>query len=199
MIPLLLSVWVAACATVPHEKQASTPQIMPQQEPRNQQNPSQKYQKTRPPTEPHITAEVFPQEAPVSALDADLPDTVQQILFDALSLKGVRYKYGGRTPETGFDCSGFVRYVFQQAAGIALPHNTKAISKLGASISAEHLIPGDLVFYNTRQTTFSHVGIYLGDDRFIHAPSSGGTVNIVSMTDSYWSARFNGARRITAP
>ena len=123
-------------------------------------------------------------------------DTAQEILLNALSLTGVKYKYGGKSPETGFDCSGFVKYVFEQAANLTLPHGARAISQLGQSIPVEQLQPGDLVFFNTLKTAFSHVGIYLGDGRFIHAPSSGGGIHVVNMNDSYWAKRYNGARRI---
>jgi cell wall-associated NlpC family hydrolase len=123
-------------------------------------------------------------------------DTAQEILVNALSLSGVKYKYGGKSPETGFDCSGFVRYVFQQAANLTLPHGARAISQLGQAIPVEQLQPGDLVFFNTLKSAFSHVGIYLGDGRFIHAPSSGGGIHVVDMNDSYWAKRFNGARRL---
>jgi cell wall-associated NlpC family hydrolase len=120
----------------------------------------------------------------------------QDVLISALSLSGTPYKFGGNSPDTGFDCSGFVRYVFSQAANLTLPHGARAISQLGKSIPVEQLQPGDLVFFNTLKRAFSHVGIYLGDGRFIHAPSSGGGVNIVSMNDAYWAKRFNGARRL---
>lgn len=122
--------------------------------------------------------------------------TAQEILLSALSLTGTQYKYGGKNPDTGFDCSGFVRYVFQQAANLTLPHNARAISQLGQVVPLEDLQPGDLVFFNTLKSAFSHVGIYLGNNRFIHAPSSGGGINVGDMTDSYWSKRFNGARRV---
>lgn len=122
--------------------------------------------------------------------------TVQDILLSALSLSGTPYKYGGNSPETGFDCSGFVRYVFSQAANLTLPHGARAISQLGKSIPVDQLRPGDLVFFDTLKKAFSHVGIYLGEGRFIHAPSSGGGVHVVNMNDPYWAKRFNGARRI---
>lgn len=122
--------------------------------------------------------------------------SLQDILLNALSLKGVRYQYGGTSPDSGFDCSGFVRYVFREAANISLPHNARAISQLGDIISRQQLQPGDLVFYNTMKSAFSHVGIYLGNNRFIHAPSSGGGIRIVDMDEAYWAKRFDGARRI---
>ena len=123
-------------------------------------------------------------------------DIAQEVLISALSLTGIKYTYGGKSPETGFDCSGFVRYVFQQSASMTLPHGAKAISQMGQTVSADQLQPGDLVFFNTLKSAFSHVGIYLGDNKFIHAPSSGGGIQVVNMKDSYWSKRFNGARRI---
>jgi cell wall-associated NlpC family hydrolase len=121
----------------------------------------------------------------------------QDIMLQALGLIGVTYRYGGNSPETGLDCSGFIRYVFKHALNIALPHNAFAISRLGEEIEKEELKPGDLVFFNTLGRKFSHVGIYLGDDRFVHAPSSGGKIQIVRMTDAYWAKRYNGARRVT--
>lgn len=123
-------------------------------------------------------------------------ESVQEVLINALSLTGIKYSYGGKSPETGFDCSGFVRYVFQQSTSMTLPHGAKAISKLGQPVSQEQLQPGDLVFFNTLKSAFSHVGIYLGNQKFIHAPSSGGGVQVVDMTDNYWAKRFNGARRM---
>jgi len=127
---------------------------------------------------------------------AEWSGIAQDVLQNALNLTGVKYKFGGNSPETGFDCSGFVRYVFGQAANLTLPHGARAISQLGQAIPLEQLQPGDLVFFNTLKSTFSHVGIYLGDGRFIHAPSSGGGIHIVDMNDSYWAKRFNGARRL---
>src|SRR5450830_1449371 len=123
-------------------------------------------------------------------------DTVQEVMMNALSLTGIRYTYGGKNPDTGFDCSGIVRYVFQQAASLTLPHSARAISQLGQSVSIDELQPGDLVFFNTLKTAFSHVGIYIGGHRFIHAPSTGGGISVVDMDDSYWVKRFNGAKRL---
>jgi cell wall-associated NlpC family hydrolase len=129
----------------------------------------------------------------------DWQTIAQEVLLNALSLTGVKYKYGGTSPETGFDCSGFVRYVFQQASNLTLPHGARAISQLGQAITVDQLQPGDLVFFHTLKTAFSHVGIYVGDNRFIHAPTNGGGVHIVSMDDAYWAKRFNGARRVAQP
>lgn len=113
----------------------------------------------------------------------------------AVSLIGTPYKYGGTSPDSGFDCSGFVEHVFKHSLGKALPHNSKAISRVGVVLKSE-LQPGDLVFYNTLNKSYSHVGIYLGDGQFIHSPSRGKLVSIVNMNESYWQQRYNGARRI---
>lgn len=123
-------------------------------------------------------------------------ERAREVMVNALSLTGVRYKYGGNSPETGFDCSGFVRYVFKQATSLTLPRSAIEISQLGTTIPRHELQPGDLVFFNTLKSAFSHVGIYVGNNRFIHSPSSGGKVRVESMQDGYWAKRFNGAQRI---
>ncbi len=122
----------------------------------------------------------------------------EEVIINALGLIGIEYKQGGSTPETGFDCSGFVSYVFKQAANISLPHGARAMSQLGQQVAPSELKPGDLVFFNTLKKTFSHVGIYLGNNKFIHAPSAGKVVRVENMDSSYWNSRFNGAVRVTA-
>lgn len=144
------------------------------------------------------------QQAQAAKLDAEgidktkWPARAREVLVNALSLTGVNYRYGGNSPDTGFDCSGFVRYVYQQATNLTLPHSARAISQIGKTIPKSELQPGDLVFFNTLKSTFSHVGIYLGNNRFIHSPSSGGGVRVEDMQNSYWEKRFNGAQRIEA-
>lgn len=136
----------------------------------------------------------------VSAMSSiDRTDMEQaDLLFYAMSLLGTAYKYGGDSPLTGMDCSGFVRYVFSNAAGLQLPRSASEISMAGERVDEQDLRPGDLVFFDTLKHTFSHVGIYLGEHRFIHAPSSKtGKIMISDMTQKYWSMRFNGARRLT--
>jgi len=147
------------------------------------------------PSIPGISSNI-PAPVPPQVEDASWSSTAQEVLINALSLTGIKYKYGGNSPETGFDCSGFVRYVFRQATDLTLPHGARAISQLGQSVALSDLQPGDLVFFNTLKSAFSHVGIYLGNNKFIHSPSSGGGINVVNMNDSYWAERFNGARRI---
>jgi len=123
-------------------------------------------------------------------------DTASEITTYALSLIGVDYRFGGNTPDQGLDCSGLIRYVFQQATGLSLPRSAREQARIGESVSKDKLQPGDLVFFNTRRFQFSHVGLYIGDNRFIHAPSSGGAVQVVSLDNIYWQKAFNGARRI---
>jgi cell wall-associated NlpC family hydrolase len=108
----------------------------------------------------------------------------------------VRYRYGGGDPDHGFDCSGLVRHLFRKVMGLELPRTSHEISRLGAEVKRPHLQPGDLVFYNTMRRAFSHVGIDLGNGRFIHAPAAGGQVRIEQMETRYWKSRFNGARRL---
>lgn len=122
-----------------------------------------------------------------------------ELTMRALSLLGIHYQFGGNTPESGLDCSGLVRYVFKEAWGTELPRTAEQISRLGQRVDTHELQPGDLVFYNTLRRTFSHVGIYLGENKFIHSPARGGEVRIENMDVSYWKKRFNGARRIAVP
>ena len=123
-------------------------------------------------------------------------ETVREVVFYALSMVGINYRWGGTSPQTGFDCSGLVTHVFRQIAGLVLPRDSYAMARLGTPVSFEDLRPGDLVFFNTMRRPFSHVGIYLGERRFLHAPSAGKSVHVVDMTEPYWAARYNGARRI---
>ena len=129
------------------------------------------------------------------AADRMLQGTREIGLF-ALSLVGIDYRYGGESPERGLDCSGLIRYVFQHVTGVTLPRTAKELSRIGKDVSAADLEPGDLVFFNTRRFAFSHVGIYLGNDHFIHAPSRGGEVGVASLGSAYWQKRYNGARRL---
>ena len=121
-----------------------------------------------------------------------------ELVFHALAFLGVKYRFGGTDPDTGWDCSGYVSHVVTNAIGVVLPRNSAAMSQRGDVIERVNLKPGDLVFFHTRKHAFSHVGIYLGEQRFIHAPSSGKAVQISDMSTDYWSRRFNGGRRIVA-
>jgi hypothetical protein len=123
---------------------------------------------------------------------------VQEMLDTALSYLGVPYRFGGASPRTGFDCSGLVNHVFRQAFGLSLPRTAREIARNGAAVARGELLPGDLVFFNTRGFLNSHVGIYLGDSKFVHAPNARGRVRIDDMDNTYYRTRFNGARRISA-
>ncbi len=127
---------------------------------------------------------------------ADHASAGHQLVLHSLSLIGVRYRLGGESPETGLDCSGLVRHVFREVLGFALPRRSEEMSRAGTPVSLDRLQPGDLVFFNTVRRAFSHVGIYIGGNRFVHAPSTGGHVRVESIGTKYWKRRFNGARRV---
>jgi cell wall-associated NlpC family hydrolase len=139
-----------------------------------------------------------PAPAP-SVTPAPATGPAAQAVFEALLTLGADYQYGGRSPITGFDCSGLVAHVFGEAWALRLPHNARAQSMFGKPVGAMALEPGDLVFYNTLGEPYSHVGIYLGNGRFIHAPKAGQRVRIEKVSASYWRSRFNGARRLEPP
>lgn len=118
----------------------------------------------------------------------------------AVSLVGSPYRLGGDSPETGLDCSGFVGHVFRTTLGIRLPRDSRAISETALPLAPTELRPGDLVFFNTLNRAFSHVGIYLGENRFVHAASSRtGSVMVSTLDERYWRERFDGARRVSLP
>jgi cell wall-associated NlpC family hydrolase len=141
---------------------------------------------TTPPFERRVTAEVAP--------DPRMAD----LLLSAFGLVGVPYRLGGSNVENGFDCSGFTRHLYQTYLGVTLPRRSQ--EQAGApgfvDVPGFELQPGDLVFFNTLRRANSHVGIYVGDGRFIHAPRSGATVRLEPMRGIYWLKRFDGARRL---
>ena len=118
------------------------------------------------------------------------------VVVGALNMIGVRYRWGGNSPDSGLDCSGFVRYVFQDTLGMALPRRAEEMSRVGEKVRMSELKPGDLVFFNTMRRTFSHVGIYIGDNKFVHSPSTGSTIRVDDLDSGYWEKRFTGARRL---
>ena len=136
------------------------------------------------------------EREPASPAEEAAAPPAREVVLQALALLGVPYRYGGSNPDTGLDCSGLVRHVVAKAAGLKLPGDAKAISEFGAPVQPADIQPGDLVFFNTLHRPYSHVGIYVGNQRFIHAPSTGGVVEIVSMAQRYWQKRYDGARRL---
>ena len=123
-------------------------------------------------------------------------DHASGLVVTAMGFLGVPYKRGGNSAETGFDCSGFVRAIYEQTVGLLLPRRADQQAAATQVIDKKELQPGDLVFFNTMRRNFSHVGIYVGDNKFIHAPRSGAQIRVEDMGVSYWARRFNGARRV---
>ncbi len=120
-----------------------------------------------------------------------------QPLLKALGMLGTPYKFGGSNPEKGLDCSGFVKHVYKESAGVELPRSAREMSREGEKVAKSELRPGDLVFFNTRKQPNSHVGIYKGDGEFVHASSTRTKeVTISRLDQKYWASRFNGARRV---
>jgi len=136
-----------------------------------------------------------------SPLVQQVRDSATEMVLTAMNFLGVRYVRGGNTAEQGFDCSGFTRYVFENSLGMVLPRRADEQAKKSEllQVKKDELRPGDLVFFNTMRRAFSHVGIYVGEGKFIHAPRAGAEVRIEDMRASYWSKRFNGARRAELP
>jgi cell wall-associated NlpC family hydrolase len=122
----------------------------------------------------------------------------EDISIAAVGLVDVPYRFGGNTPKGGFDCSGLIVYVYKKAAGIQLPRTITQISQQGKSVDNQPPAPGDLVFFNTTGEKYSHAGIYVGQGRFVHAPSTGGTVRLDQITSPYWASKFVEARRLAS-
>ncbi|MBX9867548.1 MAG: C40 family peptidase [Burkholderiales bacterium] len=122
-------------------------------------------------------------------------DAISNMLLQSVSLMGIAYKWGGNTPDTGMDCSGFVRYVFNKSLGINLPRTAAEMAKVGKRVSIDQLQPGDLIFFNSSRGSNTHIGIYLGGNKFIQSPRTGETIQITDLS-GYWTKHFNGAKRI---
>ncbi|MDY0745921.1 C40 family peptidase [Paucibacter sp. R3-3] len=124
-------------------------------------------------------------------------DSASDLVLSAMNFLGVRYTRGGNTASTGFDCSGFTRHIFEMSIGLVLPRRADEQAKMNSlmNIKRDELKPGDLVFFNTMRATFSHVGIYVGEGKFVHAPRTGAAVRVDDMREAYWAKRFTGARR----
>nr|WP_092943669.1 C40 family peptidase [Roseateles sp. YR242] len=127
----------------------------------------------------------------------EVRDRASNLVLSAMNFLGVPYRRGGNSVSNGFDCSGFTRHIFEMSVGLVLPRRADEQAKMSAlvSIKKEDLKPGDLVFFNTMRATFSHVGIYVGEGKFIHSPRAGGAVRVEDMREAYWAKRFTGARR----
>ena len=145
-----------------------------------------------------VTTEVVggnnPQTKNISNNNSD--DAIGSVLIQAMSLMGISYKWGGNTPETGMDCSGFIRYVFKKSMGITLPRTAAEMARVGKKVSVDNIQPGDLIFFNTlRGRRNSHVGMYIGEGQFIQSPRTGQRIQI-SAYNAYWRSHTNGVKRI---
>ena len=141
---------------------------------------------------------IFPKYSSLPDFEKEISAGLEDYSITAIGLVGVPYRYGGNTPKGGFDCSGLIGYVYKKTGGILLPRTTQEIGRIGKSLGNETPAPGDLVFFNTQGDPHSHVGIYVGKGRFVHAPSQGGTVRVEKITSSYWANRYTESRRIVA-
>ena len=150
-----------------------------------------------------IATALAPVSTAVRADEIDQPGllkrysvNIQDLVIKGLEFVGVPYRRGGNTVESGLDCSGFTRLVFLDSNGIDLPRTAAEQAHVGTNVSAEELKPGDLVFFNTMRRAYSHVGIYLGNNQFVHAPKPGAEIRVENMQQSYWLTKYNGARRL---
>jgi hypothetical protein len=145
------------------------------------------------------SAQAQPQKSFASRLGESIgqaSNRASELVMNSFSALDVPYRLGGTSRDTGFDCSGFVRAMFEQTAGLLLPRRAAEQAAATTAIDKSELKPGDLVFFNTLRRSFSHVGIYIGDGKFVHAPRTGSQVRVESMNVSYWQRRFDGARRV---
>lgn len=138
----------------------------------------------------------LPSAPPRTLFRLDDPAEASEIVLYSMGLLEVGYRFGGRNPESGLDCSGMVSYVIEQVSGKKLPHNAAKIADLTRPVSREALQPADLVFFNTSGPPYSHMGIYLGEGRFVHAPSGSGFVRLDRLDSPYFSKRFTAARSL---
>ena len=135
-----------------------------------------------------------PPEKPAERAAAPLSAKAQDVVLYAFSLIDTGYRFGGKNPEAGLDCSGMVSYIYGQAAGLKVSGSAADIARNGRPVPRRGLKPGDLVFFNTMNRSYSHVGIYIGDDRFVHAPATNGRIRIDSLGARYYAERFEAAR-----
>ncbi|WP_233881658.1 C40 family peptidase [Paraburkholderia flagellata] len=171
-LPLLIAVLLAACSSAPQKVS------------RSGSSSGENAWRTRPPGFPNFVDHSVGRE---------------EISIQAMGLVGIPYRWGGNTPDSGFDCSGLVKYVLARSASVDLPRTTAEMSTRGETIEPDEIAAGDLVFFNTTGRPHSHVGIYVGNLRFVNAPSTGGTVRLDYLTNPYWAKRFDGIRRMAPP
>jgi cell wall-associated NlpC family hydrolase len=148
-----------------------------------------------------LAEHIFPKREEAETREPAAPDASTagpvSVVEQAGEMIGIPYHWGGNNPEEGLDCSGFVRYVYRKTTGLLLPRQSAQISRAGSAVAKPDLHPGDLVFFDTPRGPATHVGIYMGDHRFIHAPKTGAFIRVESMTSPYWAVRYHGARRFS--
>lgn len=171
-LPFLIALLLAACSSAPQKIS------------RGGSSGSENAWRTKPPGFPNFVDHSVGRE---------------EISIQAMGLVGIPYRWGGNTPDSGFDCSGLVKYVLARSASVDLPRTTAEMSTRGETIEPDEIAPGDLVFFNTTGRPHSHVGIYVGKLRFVNAPSTGGTVRLDYLTNPYWARHFDGIRRMAPP
>lgn len=150
-----------------------------------------------PVSRPSQPAASRPVDRSVSTIQVPSEDR-QEIVLYALSLLDVNYQFGGANPEAGLDCSGLVYFIYKNALGVTLPHNAAEMARLARPVDRQKLQAGDLVFFNTLGKPYSHVGVYIGDNKFVHAPSSRGHIKVESLNSPWFAARFEGGRSLMA-
>lgn len=148
------------------------------------------------PDNPNSLDELVSKVSASNSKEAAQSEAAGDLLLQAMSLLGVAYRFGGSTPTSGLDCSGFIQYIFKKSLKINMPRTAAEMARTGRTINRDELAPGDLVFFNTRGFANSHVGLYMGNGKFIHSPRTGKSVEVVNINSDYWSKRYNGARRV---
>lgn len=147
-------------------------------------------------TPPSPTSHSTAARAPFLIKSQEADNVGQEILMYTLGLLDIGYRFGGKNPEAGLDCSGLVSYIYFHAIGMKLPHNAARIARLSRPINRDKMRIGDLVFFNTLNRNYSHMGIYIGQGQFVHAPRSNSTIRIDRLDNRYFAARFNGAHTL---
>ena len=202
-VPLTIAAWLltanamAQTVVAPTAPVASAPLATPETSPAANSEPGD-------PVSRFLSERGLIDTRPVANLAQQVKDKAtdlaSELVISAMDFLGVRYQRGGQSQESGFDCSGFTRHVFERSVGLVLPRRASEQAAMPglAQVNQTELKPGDLVFFNTLRHTFSHVGIYIGDNKFIHSPRAGGSVRVEDMRLAYWQQRFDGARRVPA-
>lgn len=154
--------------------------------------------RTGPSAQPDVEASSpVPMQVPRTGAPVPLDLRADDVLMQAMGLIGTPYRFGGTTPERGFDCSGFTTYVFRESVQLALPRTAQdQFNQAGSAIAKTELVAGDLVFFRQNRRRVDHVGIYVGEGRFVHAPSSGGRVRIDALSSPHWTRSYAGAKRL---